>query len=112
MMINQAEIKADLAMEARWIVPVVPQNKVLEHASVIIKDGRIIDVLSTESARQKYDAEHTVDLNEHILIPGLINLHTHSAMTLMRGLADDLPLMTWLNEHIWPVESKMLSSQF
>ncbi|HSH97751.1 MAG: TRZ/ATZ family hydrolase [Methylophilaceae bacterium] len=112
MMINQAEIKADLAIEARWVVPVVPHNQAFEYASVIIKDGRIIDVLSTESARQKYHAEHIVDLDEHILIPGLINLHTHSAMTLMRGLADDLPLMTWLNEHIWPVESKMLSAQF
>ncbi|HEY0267980.1 MAG TPA: TRZ/ATZ family hydrolase, partial [Methyloradius sp.] len=110
MMINQAESQVDLAIEARWIVPVVPNNEVIEHASVIIKDGRIIDILPIESARQKYSAEHTVDLSEHILIPGLINLHTHSAMTLMRGLADDLALMTWLNEHIWPVENKMLSS--
>jgi len=110
-MINQNN-SIDLALEARWVVPVVPYNQVLEQASVIINDGRIIDVLSTEAARQKYSAAHTVDLSEHILIPGLINLHTHTAMTLMRGLADDLPLMTWLNEHIWPVESKMLSSQF
>lgn len=111
-MTNQSNNSIDLAIEARWIIPVVPYNQVLEHTSVLIKDGHIVDVLPTESARQKYNAEHTVDLSEHILIPGLINLHTHSAMTLMRGLADDLPLMTWLNEHIWPVERKMLSSQF
>ena len=91
------------------MVPVIPRASVHEHASVIVHDGKILDILPTEQARQKYLPESIQNLSQHILIPGLVNLHAHAAMTLMRGLADDLPLMTWLNAHIWPVEKQLVS---
>ena len=53
-----------------------------------------------------------IDPPDHVLIPGLINAHTHSPMTLLRGLADDLPLMTWLNQHIWPAEQRWVNPEF
>jgi 5-methylthioadenosine/S-adenosylhomocysteine deaminase len=101
----------DLIIEARWLCPVVPSNTLLEQQAVVIQSGIIIDVCSIEQARQ-YEAIETVQLNEHILIPGLINLHTHAAMSLMRGLADDLALMPWLEKHIWPAEAKLVSPSF
>jgi 5-methylthioadenosine/S-adenosylhomocysteine deaminase len=69
-------------------------------------------VLPTSEARSRFLAAERVTLDEHILIPGLVNLHTHAAMTLMRGMADDLPLMEWLQEHIWPAEAEHISSKF
>jgi 5-methylthioadenosine/S-adenosylhomocysteine deaminase len=101
----------DLIIEARWLCPVIPSNTLLEQHAVIIQSGKIIDICSIEAARQ-YDAIETVQLNEHVLIPGLINLHTHAAMSLMRGLADDVALMPWLEQHIWPAERAVASSSF
>ena len=100
------------AIEARWIAPVVSGERLFERATVIVQDEKIIDVLPTEAARQKYPDAKVVALDEHILIPGLINAHAHAAMSLMRGLADDLPLMPWLQEHIWPVEQQFVSERF
>jgi 5-methylthioadenosine/S-adenosylhomocysteine deaminase len=100
---------ADLAIEARWVVPVEPAATVLEHYSVIVQAGRIVALLPATEAIERYDPAERVSLPEHVLMPGLINLHTHAAMVLMRGLADDLPLMTWLKEHIWPVEARHAS---
>ncbi|MEQ1599762.1 MAG: TRZ/ATZ family hydrolase [Methylotenera sp.] len=105
------KLNVDLIIEVRWLCPVIPSNTLVEQQAVVIQSGKIIDVCSIEAARQ-YDATETVQLNDHILIPGLINLHTHAAMSLMRGLADDLPLMPWLEEHIWPAERAVVSSSF
>ncbi|MDI1299487.1 TRZ/ATZ family hydrolase [Methylotenera sp.] len=104
--------QVDLVIEARWLCPIVPKNTLLEYQSVVIQSGTIIDICATSSASELYQANEVVQLVEHILIPGLINLHTHAAMSLMRGVADDLPLMTWLNEHIWPAEQAILSEQY
>lgn len=101
----------DLLIEARWIAAVDPDVVLTNHA-VAVHNGRIVDLLPIAEAHGRYAPEQTTRLSEHLLIPGLINLHTHAAMSLMRGLADDLPLMTWLQEHIWPAESAHLSSQF
>jgi len=103
---------ADLVINARYVVPVEPAGQVLEHHSVVVKDGRILDLLPTGDAQQRYVVPARVDLDTHALIPGLVNLHTHAAMSLMRGLADDLPLMEWLNDHIWPAEAKHVSNEF
>ena len=103
---------ADLLIDARWVVPVEPADTVLEHHSVAITGGKIVAVLPTTEAAARFDARERVTLNTHVLIPGLINLHTHAAMTLMRGFADDLPLMTWLNDHIWPAEARHVSHEF
>lgn len=102
----------DCIIDARWVIPVDPAATVLDHHSVVIAQGCIADVLPTEHARLRYQAKQHVVLAEHVLIPGLINLHSHAAMTLMRGLADDKSLMDWLNNHIWPVETRLVSHQF
>ncbi len=104
--------QVDLVIEARWLCPIVPKNTLLEYQSVVIQSGKIIDICAISSAFELYQANEVVQLTEHVLIPGLINLHTHAAMSLMRGVADDLPLMTWLNEHIWPAEQAILSEQY
>lgn len=101
----------DLLIEARWIAAVDP-DVVLKNHAVAINHGRILAVLPVSQARTRYQAAQRVTLDEHILIPGLVNLHTHAAMSLMRGLADDLPLMEWLQKHIWPAEAEHVSAQF
>jgi 5-methylthioadenosine/S-adenosylhomocysteine deaminase len=102
----------DKLIHARWVVPVEPMNTVLENHTVVIEAGRIAALLPTADARRDYQAATVVELPEHVLIPGLINTHTHAAMSLMRGLADDLPLMTWLQDHIWPAEGLFVSPEF
>jgi len=77
-----------------------------------VAGGRIVAVLPTAEAERSYDAAKRVNLPDHALIPGLVNLHTHAAMTLLRGLADDLPLMEWLKDHVWPAEAKHVSAEF
>lgn len=95
-----------------WIAPVEPARTVLENHSLVIDGAAIAGILPTDSARRQYpDARETL-LPGHVLIPGFVNLHTHAAMTMMRGLADDLPLMAWLNEHIWPAESRHMSEAY
>jgi 5-methylthioadenosine/S-adenosylhomocysteine deaminase len=105
-------VPIDLLIEAKWIIPVEPAGTVLEKHAVAVHEGRIVAILQHTEARSRYAAKETRRLHEHILIPGLINLHTHAAMTLLRGLADDLPLMDWLHDHIWPAEAKHVSAQF
>lgn len=108
----QTIANVDLIIEARWVATVVANTQLLEHYSLIIQADTIVDLLPTEAARKQYTATKLVRLDEHILMPGLINCHAHVAMTLMRGIADDLPLMTWLNDHIWPAERAVISEQY
>ncbi|MEP7070078.1 MAG: TRZ/ATZ family hydrolase [Usitatibacter sp.] len=96
---------------AAHVVPVEPRGVLADHA-VAIDGGRIVDILPTVQALARYQAREVVRLGRHALIPGLVNLHCHAAMTLMRGIADDVPLMTWLQQHIWPVEAKHVSDEF
>ncbi len=102
----------DLLISARWIVPVEPDRVVLEDHAVAIDDGAIAAVLPTADAMAQFAPRERVDLPQHALIPGLVNAHTHNPMTLLRGLADDLPLMTWLREHVWLVEAKVIGPEF
>lgn len=108
---NSTPETIDLLIEARWIAP-VDSPAVLKNHAVAIHQGRILAVLPTPEAHQRYRAITLQQLENHILIPGLINLHTHAAMSLMRGIADDLPLMRWLQEHIWPTEAAHVSERF
>jgi len=99
-------------ISARWVIPVIPRNTVLEDHALVIDNGRIVDILETKSALLKYtEAEH-INKGSHALIPGLINSHTHAAMSLFRGIADDVPLREWLEGHIWPAEAKWVSPDF
>jgi 5-methylthioadenosine/S-adenosylhomocysteine deaminase len=104
--------KIDTLINARWVIPVEPDDTVLDHHSIAIRDGKILALLATAEAANKYETNDTIDLPDHALIPGLINAHTHASMSLFRGLADDLPLMEWLNGHIWPAEGKWVSEEF
>jgi 5-methylthioadenosine/S-adenosylhomocysteine deaminase len=105
------KVPADLVLLPQWVVPVDPAGTLADHA-VVVHDGRILDVLPAETALARYDARQTLALPGQALIPGLVNLHGHAAMSLLRGFADDLPLMAWLNDHIWPTESRHVSEAF
>lgn len=104
--------KIDSILHPTWIAPVVPQNTLHQNYSIAIHEGRIQDLLPKNEILEKYHSDVEINLDNQILIPGLINTHTHSPMSLMRGLADDLPLMDWLNNHIWPAEQKHVSAEF
>lgn len=104
---------ADTLLCARWVVPVEPADIVLDHHTIVIREGNILALLPTEEALTRFTSCPDIQyLDDHVLIPGLINAHTHSAMTLFRGIADDLPLMVWLNEHIWPAEQRWVNPEF
>jgi 5-methylthioadenosine/S-adenosylhomocysteine deaminase len=97
----------------RWVVPVRPEGSVLEDHAVRLEDGRIAEVGPAESLlAAASETTEITRLPSHALIPGLVNIHTHSAMALMRGLADDLPLMRWLEDHIWPTEQRWVGAEF
>ncbi len=105
-------MQVDLMLQARWIIPVEPESVIHEHYSLVIDDGKIVDLLSHEQALRQYQPRTLEKLDQHVLIPGLINCHTHAAMSLLSGIADDLPLMDWLQNHIWPAEQKWVSETF
>ncbi len=102
----------DTLIKAGWIIPVEPEGKIYENYAIALHEGRILELLPEPLADQHYQATVVTDLPEHVLIPGLVNSHTHAAMTLFRGMADDLPLMEWLNNHIWPAEGRWVSDEF
>lgn len=104
--------QADTIIRARWIIPVEGPDTVLEHHALVIRDGLIAAILPSADLPGRWQADEDIDLPDHALMPGLINAHTHAAMNLFRGLADDLPLMTWLEEHIWPAEGQWVSEDF
>jgi 5-methylthioadenosine/S-adenosylhomocysteine deaminase len=105
---GHAKIEGKL-FSARWVVPVEPAGAVLEDHAVAVRDGAIERVLPAGEASARFAGYEEVSLPEHVLIPGLVNAHTHAAMALMRGLSDDLPLERWLEERMWPAERRHLS---
>ncbi len=102
----------DTLIHARWIIPVEPERSVLEHHALAVDKGRIVALLDSREATARYQPAETVNLHHHALIPGLVNAHTHAAMTLFRGMADDLVLAEWLQGHIWPAEATWVSPDF
>jgi 5-methylthioadenosine/S-adenosylhomocysteine deaminase len=102
----------DTVIETRWIVPVRPRGAVLEHHAVAIDQGRILAVLPIAQARARFAPARLVALEHHALLPGLVNAHAHGAMTLLRGVGDDLPLERWLQERVWPLERALVSPGF
>jgi 5-methylthioadenosine/S-adenosylhomocysteine deaminase len=105
-------MQVDLIIQARWIIPVEPASVIHENYSLVIDEGKIVDLLDSQQALLKYQPRRLEKLENHALIPGLINCHTHAAMSLLSGIADDLPLMDWLQNHIWPAEQKWVSEAF
>jgi 5-methylthioadenosine/S-adenosylhomocysteine deaminase len=104
--------EVDTLLDCRWVVPVVPRGLVLEDHAVAVDKGRIVAVLPRDVAAGRYRARTAVRLDRHALVPGLVNCHTHAAMALLRGVGDDLPLMRWLGERIWPLEKALVSAEF
>ncbi|HEX8011616.1 MAG TPA: TRZ/ATZ family hydrolase [Casimicrobiaceae bacterium] len=104
-------IPVDLCIAARWIVP-IERAGVLEHHTLVVDGGRIAAVVANATAERDFAPRERVALSTHALLPGLVNAHTHAAMTLLRGIADDLPLKPWLEQHIWPREARHLSAEF
>lgn len=101
----------DLVLLPTWLVPVEPAGVVLKEHGVGIRDGRIA-FIGPRAAALKLAATEVRELPGMLLSPGLVNAHGHAAMSLFRGLADDLPLMTWLEKHIWPAEAKWVDEAF
>ena len=106
------EENIDTLINAGWLIPVVPRNTVLRDCSIAIDQGKIIALLPTDEARQRFAPRQQYDLPNSLLIPGLINAHGHAAMSLLRGYADDQALHTWLNDSIWPAEKRWMSTEF
>lgn len=103
---------ADLLIHAQWVLPVDAGDRQLADHAVAVRGGRILRVLPSAEARRCVESDRVLELTGHVLIPGLVNAHTHAAMSLMRGLADDLPLMTWLHDYIWPAEKRWVDPGF
>lgn len=104
--------RVEMILNCRWLIPVEPEGLVLENYAVVVDKGKILDILPIQHIAEKYQSENISHLDDHVVLPGFVNAHTHSPMTLFRGLADDLPLMEWLNNYIWPAESKWLNAEF
>jgi 5-methylthioadenosine/S-adenosylhomocysteine deaminase len=102
---------ADLRIDAGWIVPIEPAGALRDHA-LVISAGRIAALLPIAEADQSIEARERIVLRDHVLLPGLVNAHTHAAMTLFRGLADDVPLKLWLEREIWPREGRFVTPEF
>ncbi|MEM8547204.1 MAG: TRZ/ATZ family hydrolase, partial [Pseudomonadota bacterium] len=94
---------------AGWVAPVSQEQQLIENAAVAVHDGRIAAIGPADAVAPHWTAKHTVNRPDCLLIPGFVNAHTHAAMTLLRGVGDDLPLATWLNEKIWPLEGQFVS---
>lgn len=102
----------DFIVAPRWLVPVEPAGAVLEGHALAVAGGRIVGLLPAAEARSRFPGVAWIERPTHALIPGLVNAHTHAAMTLLRGLADDLPLAEWLARHIWPAEARWAGPEF
>ena len=111
-MTSTAPSSCDLLISAGWVVPVEPHGVVLEDHAVAVRDGRIVALGPRVELAARFEPGERVNRPEAILLPGLVNAHTHNPMTLMRGVADDLPLHDWLTGHIWPIEGAVMGPAF
>jgi 5-methylthioadenosine/S-adenosylhomocysteine deaminase len=102
---------ADLRLDAGWIIPVEPAGVLRDH-SLIVDAGRIEAIVPATEADLRFEARERLALPHHALLPGLVNAHTHAAMSLFRGIADDVPLRVWLEQHIWPREGRFVDPDF
>ncbi len=110
----------DQIIQPRWLATMaqnaradaVLETAVLEDHAVAVNQDTIVAIADVDTIKAEYESANWVELDQHLLIPGLVNTHTHAAMTLLRGYADDLPLQQWLNEHIWPAEAQWVDASF
>lgn len=111
-MTDQTPESCDILIEAGFVIPVEPHGVILEDHAVAVRDGAIVAVLPRGEARARFDAAETVSRPDGALVPGFVNSHAHNPMTLLRGVADDLPLKVWLQQHIWPIEGAVIGPDF
>lgn len=104
--------EVDLLLLARWVVPVVPRGSVLRDHAVAVRGGRLVGLGPVDDARARWRAEEVLEFGNHALIPGLVNGHGHTPMSLLRGVADDVPLKEWLEDKIWPLENRLIGPEF
>ena len=105
-------INTNFIVSPRWILPVIPRNSLLENHSLIVIENKIAQILPTTDIPEKYQELTHLELPNQLLLPGLVNTHGHAAMALLRGYADDFELKTWLAEHIWPAENRLVDFDF
>ncbi|MEO0574770.1 MAG: TRZ/ATZ family hydrolase [Pseudomonadota bacterium] len=98
----------DTVIKSRWLAPVNDDEPLIEHAAIAIQDGKIVAVGDADTVTAAWQSSHVVERPSGIVIPGLINAHTHASMSLLRGVADDLPLAQWLQTKIWPLEGQFV----
>jgi 5-methylthioadenosine/S-adenosylhomocysteine deaminase len=108
----EKKVKIDCLVRADYVLPMDDSFTVLTDGAVAVDKGKIVDAGLYEEIGRRYSPGESLGGKNRVLIPGLINTHTHAAMVSFRGLADDLPLKEWLEHHIWPAESKWLSPEF
>lgn len=111
-MTNPNKKNASIIISASWIFTSNSEGQLLSDYSIVIENDKIIDLVPQDKVFDEYEANDTYQLTDYILIPGLINTHTHAAMSLFKGFADDLPLQDWLNDYIWPAEKEFINSSF
>ncbi|HKE93848.1 MAG TPA: amidohydrolase family protein, partial [Povalibacter sp.] len=102
----------DTLITARWVIPIEPFARVLEHHAVAVSQGRIVAIVPTEQARHRFSADQSIDRPNHVLLPGLVNAHTHAAMTLLRGAAESSSLGHWLTVQVWPLEQRWIDAEY
>lgn len=102
----------DLLVHARWILTADDTQALVEEHCLVVHQQRVVEIVPSSQASQRFKATEEISLMQHVLMPGMVNTHGHAAMTLLRGAADDLPLYTWLEEYIWPIESKWVCEEF
>src|SRR5262245_7729189 len=103
---------ADWRWSARYIITMDGQRRVIENGAIAVQGDRIVAVGSRSEIDRRFQPKQRVDRPDAILAPGLINTHTHAAMSLFRGIADDLRLQEWLEKYIFPAEAKNVSPDF
>lgn len=102
----------EMLVHAKWIITCNKDNEVFENHTLVVSGGKIIAIVPTAECEKNFQAPTIHNFPKHALLPGLINAHTHLAMNLFRGLADDLELMDWLKNYIWPTEQRWVSDEF
>src|SRR5680860_381087 len=101
--------QVDLIVYNGVVLTINDSDEIIDGGAVVIKGNRIIFLGKSEEIKNKYEAEKEIDANRGVIMPGFVNTHTHLAMSVFRGLADDLPLDKLLNEHIFPAEEKFIN---
>jgi 5-methylthioadenosine/S-adenosylhomocysteine deaminase len=102
----------DTLIAARWVIPIEPANRVIDHCAAAVHHGRIVAVLPTNEALQRYSAVEIIERPTHVLLPGFVNAHTHAAMALLRGAAEGASLEHWLKREIWPLERRWIDAEY